>query len=100
LIPANEKYSRYRKQKDGTYSLKNKLKNSCFRLWNSSVITWDGDVIPCSFDKNAIFKFGNMNSISFKEINNSETYKNFRKMLNSDRKKIEICRNCTEGLEI
>ena len=100
LIPKNIKYSRYKKQKDGTFIIRSKLKNSCFRLWNSSVITWNGDIIPCCFDKNANHKFGNINEKTFKEINNSVEYKKFRKMLSENRKNIDICKNCTEGLNI
>ena len=53
LIPSIEKYSRYKKQADGTYRIKNKLLNECWRLWSSCVITWDGKVVPCCFDKDA-----------------------------------------------
>ena len=49
LIPTIEKYSRYKKQNDGTYQIKNKMHNHCWKLWHSSVITWDGSVVPCCF---------------------------------------------------
>src|ERR1017187_8276494 len=42
LIPENPSYSRYKKESDGTYSIKNNLDNHCWRLWSASVITWDG----------------------------------------------------------
>ena len=41
LIPDNEAYSRYVKQKDGTYRFKYKGGNSCWRMWSSSVLTWE-----------------------------------------------------------
>ena len=98
LIPQNEKYSRYRKQKDGTYRIKSKLKNRCWRMWSQPVITSSGDVVPCCFDKDAKYKMGNLNNHTFKEIWGSDNYKNFRNMVLSDRKSIDICRNCTEGV--
>lgn len=98
LIPKQDKYSRYQKQKDSTYKIKSKLKNRCWRMWSQPVITVAGDVVPCCFDKDAYFKMGNLNEQSFNEIWQSESYKNFRKKVFTDRKSIDICQNCTEGL--
>ncbi|MCS6834290.1 MAG: radical SAM protein, partial [Flammeovirgaceae bacterium] len=47
LIPTQEKYARYAKNSDGTYRLKNDLSNSCWKMWSSCVVTWDGSVVPC-----------------------------------------------------
>ena len=44
LMPKNEKYARYYKKADGTYGVKNKLLDHCWKLWHSCVITWDGRV--------------------------------------------------------
>ncbi len=44
LIPTIEEYSRYSKQSDGSYKVKHKLVNKCWKLWHSCVITWDGIV--------------------------------------------------------
>ncbi len=98
LIPSVPKYSRYEKNTDGEYQIKSKLKNRCKRLWESAVITNSGDVLPCCFDKDADYDFGNMNELNFSEINNNSESINFRKKLLTDRKQIDICRNCTEGL--
>ncbi len=96
LIPTSNKYSRYRKNKDGTYSIKTKLKNNCWRLWNSCVITWDGIVVPCCFDKNAKYKMGNLKQESFDDIWNGKFYADFRQSILHSRKDMDICRNCTE----
>ena len=42
LMPTIEKYSRYKLLPNGKYALKNKLKNQCWKMWHSTVITWDG----------------------------------------------------------
>jgi radical SAM protein with 4Fe4S-binding SPASM domain len=100
LIPNIEKYARYKKDKDGKYSIKNKLINHCWKMWHSCVITWDGTVVACCFDKDANHKLGNLNLFSFKEIWNNVNYVSFRSALIKSRKNIEICTNCTEGTEI
>jgi radical SAM protein with 4Fe4S-binding SPASM domain len=100
LIPENEQYSRYKKQKDGTYRLKNKLQNECWKLWSSCVITWDGKVIPCCFDKDAQYTMGNINEEHFNVIWNNKKYQDFREKLLNGRKYIDICTNCSEGTKV
>lgn len=100
LFPTNEKYSRYKKNKQGFFEIKNKLRNHCWRLWHSTVITWDGDLVPCCFDKDAKYKMGTIQTQSFKEIWHDETYKSFRNTIIQSRKNIDICQNCTEGTKV
>jgi radical SAM protein with 4Fe4S-binding SPASM domain len=101
LIPEQDKYSRYAKTKDGTYRVKNELLNHCWKLWHACVITWDGMVVPCCFDKDATHKLGNIkDGTSFKKIWQGEAYDRFRKTLLQGRDKIDICNNCTEGCTI
>ena len=44
LIPINEKYSRYKKNKQGEYEIKNELNNHCWRLWHATgyYLGWTG----------------------------------------------------------
>ena len=100
LIPNNEKYSRYKKDKDGKYKPKNKLVNRCWKLWHANVITWDGLVVPCCFDKDAMHQLGNIKNESFKNIWNNSNYKQFRTELMKSRKNIDICSNCSEGASV
>lgn len=100
LIPTQDRYSRYRKLKNGSYEIKNKLLNECWKMWHSCVVTWDGKVVPCCFDKDAHFVLGDLNNNSFKEIWNGEKYNDFRNTLIRSRSEIEICRNCTEGTKV
>ena len=100
LFPTNEKYSRYKKNKNGLFEIKNKLRNHCWRLWHSTVITWDGDLVPCCFDKDAKYKMGTMQDQSFKDIWHDDTYKAFRNSIIQSRKNIDICQNCTEGTKV
>ncbi len=100
LMPSIAKYARYKKQKDGTYCLKNKMLNECWRMWSSCVITWDGKVVPCCFDKDAQHQMGDLKTSDFKQIWQSKLYTNFRKQLLHDRQAIDICKNCTEGTKV
>ncbi len=100
LIPTIEKYSRYKKQSDGTYAIKNELLNQCWKMWHSCVITWDGKVVPCCFDKDAQFEMGDLTKNTFEEIWFGKKYKDFRASLLQSRSEIEICKNCTEGLKV
>jgi radical SAM protein with 4Fe4S-binding SPASM domain len=100
LIPTIEKYSRYKKEKNGTYTIKNELLNHCWKLWHSCVITWDGVVVPCCFDKDADHKLGDLKQAKFNQIWQGTPYKVFRSLLLQGRDKIDICTNCTEGCKV
>jgi len=100
LIPTIQRFSRYRKNKDGHTVVKNPLQNHCWRLWHAPVITWDGLVVPCCFDKDALHQLGDLKGKSFREIWQDEKYRQFRKELLGGRKNIDICSNCSEGTKV
>ena len=100
LIPTIDKYSRYRKTADGDYAFKGKLANHCWRLWHDPVITWDGLVAPCCFDKDAQHRLGDLKQQPFKKIWKSGEYRKFREQLLKGRKHIDICANCSEGTKV
>jgi radical SAM protein with 4Fe4S-binding SPASM domain len=100
FIPDNPAYARYHKQADGSYSIDNALLNYCWRLWSSPVITWDGQVVPCCFDKDADHPMGSLKTSDFTQIWRGEAYQSFRKQLLKGRKEIEICANCSEGCKV
>jgi radical SAM protein with 4Fe4S-binding SPASM domain len=96
-LPLNEKFRRY-SLIEGEYVSKNPLPDRCPRLWFNPVITWDGKVIPCCFDKNAHHVMGDLNTDSFRDIWDGPRYRIFRKRVLTGRSTIDICRNCTSGL--
>ena len=100
LIPTIDRYSRYAKQPDGTYTIKNELLNHCWKMWHSCVITWDGLVVPCCFDKDADHKLGDLKQLSFAEVWHGPHYQSFRANLLKGRDSIDICTNCTEGCSV
>ncbi|MEZ4959731.1 MAG: SPASM domain-containing protein [Saprospiraceae bacterium] len=100
LIPTQGKYARYEEKPDGTWRVKNELLNHCWKLWHACVITWDGLVVPCCFDKDASHRLGDLKKISFREIWQGEDYRHFRASLLKGRDQIDICTNCTEGCKV
>ncbi|UCG28926.1 MAG: SPASM domain-containing protein [Bacteroidales bacterium] len=99
LMP-DDRYSRYKRTKDGIFNVKSALKDYCWRTWSTAVITWDGMVVPCCFDKDATHSMGNILDSSFIHIWKDTPYRKFRNTIVTNRKTIPICLNCTEGLSI
>lgn len=100
LIPLNYQFSRYKELKNGQFQLKNKLLNHCWKLWQSAVITWDGKVVPCCFDKDAKYQIGNLATEKFESVWQGKEYNHFRQSVLTSRKEIDICQNCSEGGKI
>jgi len=107
LMPETTKYSRYQMSACPPvhlsncppvhqYYIKNPLPNSCFRMWNSCVITWDGKVVPCCFDKDATFIMGDLTKQTLREIWRGKIYADFRQQIIKNRKSIDICSNCSQ----
>lgn len=96
LIPADLSYSRYVPDGKGKWKLKKKVENKCWRMWQGAVVTWDGKMVPCCFDKDANHVMGSFQTQSLSQIWKSSEYMLFRQQLITDRKEIEICKNCTE----
>ena len=72
-MPDDLKFSRYKKINDtmgnpARYKIKNPFPNHCFKMWSSCVVTWDGSIVPCCFDKDAKYNMGKVNGRSFKKL--------------------------------
>ncbi|MFQ3676093.1 MAG: radical SAM/SPASM domain-containing protein [Endomicrobiia bacterium] len=96
ILPDKPKLSRY-KVVNNKLMLKYPIKNKCKRIIFGSVISYDGNLLPCCFDKNSQNILGNVNKSTISEIRNSKKYQNFVNQVFTDRKKIMMCTNCTEG---
>jgi len=100
LIPTIDKYSRYKQTGNNSWAIKNPLDNHCWRMWSGAVITWDGKVVPCCFDKDAKHQMGDLSTHSFRSIWNNDTYVAFRKQILTSRSEVEMCKNCSEGTTV
>ncbi|MBK8966941.1 MAG: SPASM domain-containing protein [Saprospiraceae bacterium] len=100
LIPTRERFARYRQLPDGSWAPRNSLNNHCWKLWHACVVTWDGLVVPCCFDKDATHRMGDLKTAPFREIWQDSAYRNFRRQILKGRSAIDICTNCTEGCKV
>ena len=60
-------------------SIRSKKPNHCYRLWTNPVISWDGKVLPCCFDKDAEYVMGDLNKQTFEEIWKGSEYNAFQR---------------------
>lgn len=102
LMPHDERYSRYKKEADGTYRLyrswlrKKWQVNPCFRLWSGCVISTTGEVLPCCYDKEHRYSLGNVMNQSLAKIYHSKKIDNLRKrILLHPLSLLDMCENCT-----
>ena len=101
LLTGDPRLRRYDRDPSGRWTLRNPMHDRCWRMWQGAVVTWDGRVVPCCFDKDAAHDMGQAaDGAGFREIWSSAAYHRFREAVFSDRSGIEMCRNCTEGTEV
>lgn len=98
-LPANPAYARYR-EKEGRIALKAAKKNRCGRFHRNPVLTWNGDMVPCCFDKDAVHNLGNVHETGLKAVWKGSLRRAFGQKLKQGRTKIDICNNCTEGARV
>jgi radical SAM protein with 4Fe4S-binding SPASM domain len=99
-VSSDDLRSRYVRGDDGSWQPSGSPVRGCMRMWSSSVITSDGEVVPCCFDKHALHRMGNLNSQSFAEIWRSGKYKSFRATVMRSREAVDICRHCPQGTKL
>jgi MoaA/NifB/PqqE/SkfB family radical SAM enzyme len=93
--PENAKYSRYSINTNQEMKVRKKLHNRCFRIWKYLLITTDGKMAACCFDKNAEYLNESFPDQSIKEIWKGESMGKLRKRILSERESIEMCTNCS-----
>ena len=109
LMPTDERYSRYRKTADGTYIHKSSPLHStpytlhrafgalCLRLWSGCIITTNGEVLPCCYDKDHRHAYGNIMQQSLKELYHSNKANALRRhVLRNQGKPLDMCKNCNK----
>ncbi len=98
ILPENLDLWRYNRV-NGHLEMKQN-RTSCRRLTYSTVIAWNGEVLPCCFSTNDLHSMGNAFKQPWKEIWRGSQLKEFQHIVNNGgREKIPMCRNCTEGLK-
>ncbi len=100
-LPDNSGHTRYYVDDNGKMETDRVwyLRNRCLRLYYSFQIDWQGNVLPCCFDKDSENIMGNAFNEPVSEIWNGKKYRAFRNLLNKKGRVLSICRDCTEGLK-
>lgn len=88
------KLNRYTTNNWGEHIRKPSHNVSCYRAWNSVVITWDGQVLPCCYDKDARLAYAAWSEKWWKDMNHDEKYKQFLHKVLTNKKSIPMCQNC------
>lgn len=100
LMTNNLHHSRYRKNDDGTYYLyrswfrRHWVNFPCYRLWSGCVITTDGYVLPCCYDKAKKYALGSIVKESLSTIWYGKNADVFRHAVLQKNKDIAICQEC------
>jgi len=71
--------------------------NPCFYLWSSVVVAWDGRVVPCCFDYDAVVTLGDLRTQTLAEIWNGEKYVALRAAELAGTNDNPLCKNCVEA---
>ena len=95
-LPKDEAFSRYKLDKN-KIMLQKETSAFCPRPWTTSLINWDGSVVPCCFDKNATNVMGSLQQVPFATIWQNNKYKEFRKMMLGQNGSVPMCNQCHKG---
>lgn len=67
----------------------------CYWLWRNPHIKWDGTMVACCQDVNAIYNLGNLKDSSLTELWDGQVISDLRRVhLDGRRKELSLCRNC------
>lgn len=97
MLPEDRRYWFYDEQAFARGVLKPKQlpDNECTWIWNSTVVNWDGSVVPCCRDPNGRHNMGNVFEHSLAKIWNGQTMRDFRRRIVSEQGQVDICRLCS-----
>ncbi|MBW6515468.1 MAG: radical SAM protein [Candidatus Cloacimonetes bacterium] len=99
FLPTNDKYRRYKITEDG-FILKKKIANRCRRIFTQPVVNCDGELAICCYDKDNVYKVGNLKDNSIKNLWKSSKMNRWREIILKERNKMGICLNCGEGINL
>lgn len=86
-------FQRYKKDKNGKIILKTNVGKICKRLWHTILVSSDGTVPVCCYDKSIHHPMGNVLEKKLSEIWKDKPYMQFRKNYLKGKRE-DICTNC------
>lgn len=91
LMPTNRRYSRYEQTDNGHYRRK-QLRQKCLRVWSGVVVTTNGEVLPCCYDKAHEYAYGNIMDTPLAELFANAEALAFRRAALKEQP--DICKEC------
>ena len=97
FMPTEDKYWIYDREAfdKGTLVPKKVPHNRCWWIYYSTVVLWDGKVVPCCRDTCGDHIMGNLLEQDMNEIWNGEKYRSFRYAISVQQRKLPLCRLCS-----
>ena len=97
FLPMDDKYWYYDRAAfaKGTLVPKKVPHNRCWWIYYSTVVLWDGSVVPCCRDARGEYIMGNLREQHFDEVWNGELYQAFRYKVNTHQSQLSLCRLCS-----
>jgi radical SAM protein with 4Fe4S-binding SPASM domain len=97
FLPRDRKYWFYDEEAFEHGSLKPKYipDNGCVWIWNSIMINWNGDAVPCCRDANGKHILGNVFQEGLGRVFNGKRAREFRRSILKAQREIDICHLCS-----
>lgn len=97
FLPSTKKYWFYDEEAFERGFLKPKYipDNECVWIWNSILVNWNGDAVPCCRDANGENVLGNVFNEGLGRVFNSKGARAFRHRILTSQKEVGICRLCS-----
>ncbi len=74
-----------------------RVDSTCGWAWSGTIVSWNGNVIPCCFDYNETCVMGNVFRAKFSEIWNGPEYRGLRRAIKNGWQAPRLCRDCPRG---
>lgn len=98
LLPSEDKYWIYDKNafKKGILKPKHIPRNRCRWIYFSTVILYNGDIVPCCRDAHGEHIMGNILKEDFNSIWNGKKYLRFRRAIRKNQSAMTLCGLCSD----
>ena len=97
FLPEDQRYWFYDEKtfERGVLKPKHIQNNECVWVWNSIMINWNGDAVPCCRDANGKHKLGNVFEEGLGRVFNGAPARAFRRRILKAQRDVELCQLCS-----